>query len=182
MSRFVTGLFLAAACTVASHAQLAAYGGFSGSVLDMANSSSVVTQGPAKDARLYGGTVGLYYDGSRHPLVNFGVDVRGTLFPEQNNADVTAVLAGPRVKLHLPVIPLRPYGEALVGGARAKTGQGVASQDRTAFAGGFAVGADLRILPFIDWRVLEYSYTHLNAALNHQQTLTTGIVIRFPFF
>ena len=165
-------LFLSAALfgTSAAHAQLGVYAGFSTATLKTANSS-----------RLNGGTVGAYYDGSRHLLVNFGVDVRATFLPEKNFASITAVTAGPRVVFHLPVVPLRPYAELLVGGAHAKTGQGFTFQDRTAFAGGAAVGADLHVLPFIDWRVLEYSYTRVQAIPTYQQTLTTGIVIRIPF-
>ena len=163
----VLPLFLVAA---AGHAQLGVYAGFSTATLKTANT-----------ARLNGGTVGLYYDGSRHILVNFGADVRATFLPEKNYTSITAVTAGPRLAVHLPVIPLRPYGELLVGGAHARTGQGATFQDRTGFAGGVAVGADLRILPFVDWRVLEYSYTRVQAVPTYQQTLTTGIVIRVPF-
>lgn len=155
---------------IAGHAQLGVYAGFSTATLQTANTP-----------RLNGGTAGLYYDGSRHILVNFGVDVRGTFLPEKNSTSITAVTAGPRLAVHLPVIPLRPYGELLVGGAHASTGQGFAFQDRTGFAGGVAVGADLRILPFIDWRVLDYSYTRVQAVPTYQQTLTTGIVFRIPF-
>lgn len=158
------------AMTGAAHAQLGIYGGFSTATLKTANSS-----------RLYGGTVGAYFDGSHHPLVNFGVDLRATFLPEKNSTSITAVTAGPRLVVHLPVVPLRPYAELLVGGAHAKTGQGFTFQDRTSVAAGAAVGADLRILPFIDWRVLDYSYTRVQAVPTYQQTLTTGIVIRIPF-
>lgn len=154
----------------AAHAQLGVYAGFSTATLKTANTS-----------RLNGGTAGVYYDGSRHPLVNFGVDVRATFLPEKNSISVRSITAGPRLVVHLPVVPLRPYAELLVGGAHAKTGQGFTFQDRTGFAGGAAVGADLHILPFVDWRVLEYSYTRVQAVPTYQQTLTTGIVIRVPF-
>ena len=156
--------------TAAGHAQLAAYGGFSTATLKTANTP-----------RLNGGTVGLYYDGSRHILLNFGIDVRGTFLSSSNSTGITAVTAGPRVAVHLPAVPLRLYGEALVGGAHAKTGQGSAYGNSTNVAAGVAVGADLKVLPFIDWRVLDYSYTRVQAVPTYQQTLTTGIVFRFPF-
>ncbi len=170
MRLFPPTFALAVACAATCHAQLAVYGGFSTATLKTANTP-----------RLNGGTVGLYYDGSRHILLNFGIDVRGTFLPGANSTSITVVTAGPRVAVHLPAVPLRLFGEALVGGAHAKTGQGSAYQDRTSFAGGVAVGADLKVLPFIDWRVLEYSYTRVQAVPTTQQTLTTGIVFRIPF-
>ena len=161
---------LAFALAGTAHAQLAVYGGFSTATLKTANTT-----------RLNGGTVGAFYDGSRHPLINFGVDVRATFLPEKNTISITAVTAGPRLVVHLPVVPLRPYAELLVGGAHAKIGQGFTFQDRTSVAAGAAVGADLRVLPFIDWRVLEYNWTRVQAIPTYQHTLTTGIVIRLPF-
>ena len=167
--------FLLAACTLfvaatASQAQLGVYGGFTASTLHLANTP-----------RIYGGTFGAYFDGSRHLLVNFGIDARGTILRGDNNYNVTSVMAGPRVVFHLPVVPLRPYAEGLVGGAHVRVGQGFATYDSGGFAGGIAVGADLHILPFVDWRVLDYSYNRLQAATTQQQTITTGIVIRIPF-
>ena len=151
------------------HAQLGVYGAFTTSKLDSANTP-----------RLNGGTFGVQYDGKHFPLVNFGVDVRGSIV-SSGDSRVTAVTAGPRIIFHLPLIPLRPYAEGLVGGAHVRSGQGFALTDSGGFAGGFAAGGDLHILPWIDWRVVDYSYTRLQAGPTYGSNISTGIVIRIPF-
>jgi hypothetical protein len=152
--------------TTASLAQLGVYAGFTTSTLTTVNTP-----------RMNGGTFGAYFDGSHHPLLNFGVDLRGVVLPSNTSPSVTSITAGPRVILHLPVIPIHPYGEVLIGGAHVRDGQGVAYTDTS----GFASSADLHILPYIDWRILDYSYTRLNSAHASQNSFTTGLVVRIPF-
>ncbi len=163
----LSGLLLASCSS--SSAQLGVYGGFTTSTLKLANTP-----------RINGGTFGLQYDGSHHPLLNFGIDVRGSII-SSDSTRVTAVTAGPRVIFHLPIVPLRPYAEGLIGGAQVSVGQGVAATDTGGFAAGFAAGADLHLLPYVDWRVLDYSYSRLQAGHTYQNSITTGIVIRIPF-
>ena len=151
-------------------AQMGVYGAF-----------STATLSTLSDTRINGGTVGVQYDGSRHPLVNFGLDLRGTLLTGDSDTRTTQVVGGPRLVLHLPVVPLHPYGEALVGGASVKLGQGVATRSTGSVAAGAAIGADLHLLPFIDWRVIDYTYTRLVQGHTGQQSFSTGIVIRIPF-
>lgn len=127
--------FLSLASTV-SLAQLGVYAGFTSSKLKSPNTS-----------RFDGGTFGAYFDGSHHHLVNFGIDLRGTDLPSDNVTKVNSITVGPRVVVHLPLIPLRPYGEALVGEAHVQTGQGVAYTDHSGVDAGLAVGADLHIFP-----------------------------------
>ncbi len=150
-------------------AQVGVYGAFSTASLDTLSS------------RINGGTVGLQYDGRHHPLVNFGLDLRGTVLTGDSDSRTTQVVGGPRIVLHLPVVPLHPYAEALVGGASVKFGQGSATTSTGSVAGGFALGTDLHILPFIDWRVIDYNYTRLVEAHAGQSSFSTGIVIRIPF-
>jgi hypothetical protein len=160
--------------TTASLAQLGVYAGFT-------TSKFTTTNAP----RMNGGTFGAYFDASHHPLLNFGVDLRAAALPSatSNNAtaSLTAVTAGPRVVLHLPVIPIRPYAEGLVGGAHIRNGQGASFIDETDLAAGFAAGADLHIFPYVDWRIIDYSYTRINSAHTSQNSFTTGLVLRIPF-
>lgn len=153
----------------AAFAQLGLYGGFTTSTLDTANTP-----------RMYGGTFGGYFDGSHHPLLNFGIDIRGTVLSNGNNPSLHSVTVGPRAVFHLPAIPLRPYAEGLIGDAHVKIGQGVAYSDNSGLDAGFALGADLTILPHIDWRILDYSYSRIDAAHTYQKSFTTGLVIRIP--
>lgn len=160
-------LFLASS---AAFAQLGLYAGFTTSTLDTANTP-----------RINGGTFGGYFDASHHPLLNFGIDIRGTVLSNNNNPSVHSLTVGPRAVVHLPVIPLRPYAEGLIGEAHVKIGQGVAYSDNSGLDAGFALGADLTILPHIDWRVLDYSYSRIDAAHTYQHSFTTGLVVRIPF-
>lgn len=158
------------AVPIGAHAQLGVYGAF-----------STATLSRLTDTRINGGLVGLQYDGSHHPLVNFGIDLRGSFLMGDNETRTTTVVGGPRLVLHLPVVPLHPYGEALVGGGSVRFGQGSATTNTGSLAGGVAAGADLHLLPFIDWRVIDFSYSRLVQAHTGQKSFSTGIVIRIPF-
>jgi hypothetical protein len=88
---------------------------------------------------------------------------------------------GPRVVVDLPKFPLRPYAEFLVGEAHVQAGQGVAYSNHNSLDVGVAAGADLRINSWIDWRVLDYSYSRIKVTANSSlNSLTTGIVLRIP--
>jgi hypothetical protein len=159
------------ATAVPSHAQLAVYAGFTTSKLTTPNTP-----------RLNGATFGAYYDGQRFPVINLGIDVRGTVMPVKDTTAVTLVTAGPRAVFHLPLVPLRPYGEAMVGGGKVQYGSGgIGTYNSSSFAAGVAAGADLHILPLIDWRVIDYSFIRLAGPRANQNSITTGIVVRIPF-
>ncbi len=170
MKHLLSLILLASAATLTSQAQIGVYAGFTTSTLDLANTP-----------RFNGGTFGAYYDNHHFPLVNLGLDLRAAVLPSDPTTSVTAGLVGPRLIFHLPLVPVRPYAEGLVGAAHVTTGGGVARYDGTNLAAGLAVGADLRILPYIDWRVLDYSYTRLSGPSAYQTNLTTGLVLRIPF-
>ena len=170
MKRLLTLLTFLCIAPTASLAQLGAYAGFTTSKLNVPNTS-----------RTNGGTFGVYYDATHLPLINFGLDLRGTVLTSDNITKVKSITVGPRAVVHLPAIPLRPYAEFLVGGASVQTGQGVAYTNKDGLDAGFALGADLRVLPWIDWRVLDYSYSRLDARVGtNSNSLTTGIVLRIP--
>lgn len=159
-----------AAASGVSHAQLGFYAGFSSAKLDVANTN-----------RTNGGTFGAYFDSHHFPLINFGLDLRAVVANSDDTTQVTSGMAGPRAVFHLPLVPLHPYVEGLVGGAHVQTGQGIARYDGTNVAAGAAAGVDFTILPYVDWRVIDYNYTRLPGPETNQNTITTGIVIRIPF-
>jgi hypothetical protein len=90
-------------------------------------------------------------------------------------------LFGPRVAFTLPFFPLKPYVEVLGGFSRYNSvGSGNTNTDvNYRWVGGL----DATIIPHIDWRVVDYSYTgggiNDNGVDLHPQTLSTGIVLRF---
>jgi hypothetical protein len=147
-------------------AQVGLYGGFSAANTNIPNSKW-----------LYGTTFGAYYNAYHVPLVNVGLDARVSIL---NGSNVVNGLIGPRAEFHLPII--KPYVEGLVGVSDINGGQGAATFGQTAFSYGFSAGADVTILPRLDWRVVDYQFTRTPNILGgiNQDALTTGIVLRLP--
>ena len=166
------GLVLVACCFFAlpaARAQVGAYAEFTASQLSAESSSWH-----------YGSTFGAYYTAWHFPVLNFGIDARGSILGTGGSSDPRKVysgLAGPRVILHLPILPLKPYAEGLVGVGHIDEGFGNTSS--TAFADGLAAGADLTFFPRLDWRVVEYSYIRLPGGIN-ENAFSTGLVFRIP--
>ena len=121
------------------------------------------------------GTVGLYYGLGHLGPIAIAVDARGDF---SNNID--SGLFGPRIALTLPGFPIKPYFEVLGGFSRYSS---VGSGSNTDVNYRWVGGLDATIIPHIDWRVVDYSYS--GAGINdggvnfHPQTLSTGIVVRF---
>ena len=153
-------------CMPAAKAQVGLYGGFSAANTNIPNSKW-----------LYGTTFGGYYNALHVPLISLGLDARVSILDGSNTVNG---LAGPRLELHIPF--LKPYIEGQVGASHISGGQGVTTFNQTAFSYGFAAGADLTILPRIDWRVVDYNYIRTPSVVagTNQDVLTTGIVIRLP--
>lgn len=129
----------------------------------------------------YGPAFGIYHDAWHLPFVGVGVDGRAS-FIGSGSTKIYSGLVGPRVDLHPHIFPLKPYGEVLAGGGKVEVGQGVARTDSSAFEYQLLAGADLTILPHIDWRLAEFSYSgfsNLNDSFN-PKTIGTGIVLRLP--
>lgn len=123
------------------------------------------------------GTFGLYYG-----LVNLGpiavsADARGDL-----STNINSGLIGPRVALHFPVFPLKPYVELLAGVSAYNT-QDNGAKNATDLNYRWVGGLDTTILPHLDWRVADYSYSgggiSQGNVTRHPQTLSTGLVVRF---
>jgi hypothetical protein len=164
MSRRLLPLLLLALTATTLHAQakLAIYGTFGGEKTGVANESWTKA-----------GTLGLYYGLAKLGPLALSADARADL---STNAD--SGLFGPRLALHLPAFPLKPYAELLLGFSHYSNVSG-APRNTTGFAYRGVAGLDATILPHIDWRVIDFSDGHIENADNNSISLTTGIVLRF---
>jgi hypothetical protein len=123
------------------------------------------------------GTFGLYYGLAHLGPVAVSADARGDLSSNMNNG-----LFGPRIALALPALPFKPYFEVL-GGFSSYNSQNGGPKNTTSGNYRWVGGVDTTILPHLDWRIADYSYsgggiTQGNIT-RHPQSLTTGLVIRF---
>jgi hypothetical protein len=85
-------------------------------------------------------------------------------------------LFGPRVSVKLGKV--RPFAEALFGGAHASINDGGGSD--TSFADAIGGGLDYKIIPLVAWRVQgDYVQTRLFGLTQNNARISTGIVLRF---
>jgi hypothetical protein len=162
-------LFGTFAITVTVQAQTGLYAEFGASKVDAPS-----------DNWIYGPTFGLYHDFFSVPFIHAGADLRGSVLGVSQTTSLYSGTIGPRISLHPHVLPVMPYLEALFGFGHYDYGAGQGSN--TQFEYQFLAGADLTVLPRIDWRVIEFSYGGLSAFNGdlHPRTLSTGIVLRLP--
>lgn len=171
-----------------AHGQLGIYAGFSAThanipAVTLSAQFGAAFTGNSTDPWFYGATFGAYYNVVKLPVIKLGIDGRAAILNGSGSPAQQIIngLAGPRLEVHLPLIPLRPYVSGHVGGSRVETGQGFVRTDKTVLGYGFSAGADLTIFPRLDWRVADYSYTRSNIFGNaDQNTITTGLVLRLP--
>ncbi len=105
----------------AAKGQVGVYASFSASNLSSPNAPWI-----------YGPTFGAYYDGVHLPVVNFGADLRASILGSGGNK-IDSGLIGARAVIHAPLLPIKPYGELLIGAAHVQANQGFAATDKTAF-------------------------------------------------
>jgi hypothetical protein len=145
-----------------AQARLAVYGTVGGEKPGIVNDNGWNTSG----------TVGLYVGVANFGPVALAADGRGEF-----SSKIKSGLVGPRIALHLPVFPLKPYVEALIGGSSyPNTSAGLPIKSR--FAGRFVAGIDTAVLPHIDWRIVDFTYG-ITTADPRAESLTTGVVLRF---
>jgi hypothetical protein len=206
-------LATAIATTTIAHAQFGVYGTVSVDRLTGIASSPEPDSnnlGARNDSVLpLGGTGGVYYDFLKLGPVRLGADLRGTLtsvkrgaYSDYNGggARLYSGLAGVRAVFHTPILALRPYIQGSAGIARTNYGLLYNEQGITSTGGitgnsiilhnnfqvqGFA-GVDLRVLPFMDFRVVELGYGVINpyGATAHNYpvgTISSGLVFHLPF-
>ena len=133
-----------------------------------------------------GGGVGVYDDFLHLGPVNLGLDLRGD-YARESKSNYRSLLGGVRVAVKVPVVGLRPYVQASagVGGSRAKGPFAVGITDvsfnnKLTYEG--FVGLDARVLPFIDWRVIEVgggSGSKLGSTSPTIFNVSSGLVLRF---
>ena len=170
MNRFrallsVVFVFLFASAVKPAHAQLGIYAGFSGAKVAGATSDWA-----------YGPLVGIYkQSGYLDSTINIGGDLRGS-FISRNGFNYYTGAVGPRVAFKLPILPLRPYVEGLVGVASYNSGSGTDST--THFNYQVLGGLDLTLIPKLDWRVVEFDYSAVSGQNVNAKILTTGLVLR----
>lgn len=162
-------IFLAGSC-LAAHAQTAVYAEYGASWYGIPNLS--VQSGP---------TFGVYYDPLGVPLVRAGLDARASFMGSGSETEDTGLI-GPRVQIKPHILPLMPYGEALIGVAHVDVGQGIAHTQGNQFTWALNAGVDLTVLPHIDWRVVDYTYGGIpgNLLNSNPNTVSTGLVVRLP--
>jgi hypothetical protein len=125
-------------------------------------------------------TVGAYYGTSDVGPVAVAIDGRGVF-----SSDEKSYLFGPRVAVHLPLFPVKPYAEVLGGMTFYKVPSAASSngtKNASDFTYRFVGGLDSTIFYHLDWRVIEYAYgggiTEGDRNV-HVNNLSTGLVVRF---
>ncbi|MDQ2834777.1 MAG: porin family protein [Acidobacteriota bacterium] len=123
------------------------------------------------------GTFGLYYGLANLGPLAVSIDARGDL-----SSNINSGLIGPRVALHFPLFPLKPYAE-LIAGISSYSTQNNGDKNATDLNYRWVGGIDTTILPHLDWRIAEFSYSGggitQGSITRHPQTLSTGLVLRF---
>ena len=175
--------------SLAASSQVAVYGAFSAAKTSLGIGVETTNW-------LYGATGGVYFDHGHLGRFETGLDARIAGLYQPDSGDFIhdkffGGYAGPRLSVRTRHLGLKPYGEALFGGVRS---EGDAENDSkfpnpyaVSFAYQLVAGADVPVLPRIDWRVVEFSFTGIpNRHLGHEngisasiETITTGVVFRF---
>src|SRR5580698_3545210 len=142
--RILLPLLLLCLSTSALHAQarLAIYGTVGGEKSEVNNSGWTTA-----------GTFGLYYGLLHLGPLRLSGDARGDL-----SGNINSGLFGPRLSLNLPLFPLKPYVEVL-GGFSSYSTQANGPKNTTSANYRWVGGLDTTILPHLDWRVADYSYS-----------------------
>lgn len=202
---------LAVATTASAHAQFGVYGMFTANDLSNIKSSPLPLPPNSTGSSFersdsvdpLGGTGGVYYDFKKTTHVTLGADLRGSIMNTKRGAYVNfngpgariySVLGGVRGTFHTPVKVLKPYAEGLVGLGRSDYGLFVSqptsstptpNQIFSNFEWQALVGLDLKLLPIMDFRVVEFGYGGLDpfGTYSHNypiKQVSSGFVFHFP--
>jgi hypothetical protein len=151
-----------------------------------------------------GGSGGVYYDFKTLGPVRLGVDVRATVTDSKqgvytisrgSGTRIYSTLGGVRASFHTPIKVIKPYIQFSAGLGRSDYGLALISSTSTqpgkiyTFNNlqyeGFA-GVDLKLLPFMDFRVVELGYGALNSFGTNSHTypigtIGSGVVFHLPY-
>jgi hypothetical protein len=125
----------------------------------------------------HGGTFGVYDDMLHGGPLHLGFDLRAG-FEGANQYSYHNFLIGPRLSVHPPVLPFKPYIQGQIGfGGTKYTGRSGGSYDNH-FQSAIIGGLDFTVLPRIDARIPEIGYEKMNGV--GMTTLGFGLVLRLP--
>ena len=201
----------AIATTAIAHAQIGVYGTVTVNRLTGIQGSPNAAGSVVNDSvDPVGGGGGVYYDFKTLGPIRLGADLRGSITTSKQGAytnsrgagtRIYSGLGGIRAVFHTPYPTLKPYIQAsagigrsdyglltpnttvTVGGSSAQT-TGEAIHNNLQFEG-FA-GVDFRVLPIMDFRVVELGYGALTSfgTSGHTYpigTISSGLVFHLPF-
>jgi hypothetical protein len=205
--------FLAAvaiASCVSASAQVGVYGMFTAdelsntasSPLPLPPNSSGSAFARSNSVAPLGGTGGAYWDFMKLGPVKLGVDARGSIMTTKRGAYINfdgpgariySVLGGVRASFHTPIAALKPYIQGSVGLGRSDYGLYVGRPASSAplpnviysnFEYEGLAGLDVRLLPVLDWRMVEFGYGGLNpfGTYSHNypiKQVSMGFVLHF---
>ena len=210
---FLAAAAVATLAQPAAHAQAAVYGTFTVNQLSNIKNSPDITYcvPPAttscasigtynNSVVTLGGTLGAYYDFLSLGPVKLGVDARGMLSTARRGAEASSNgkgarlysgLGGVRAVFKTRWTPIRPYVEGSAGFAKSDYGIGntdAAGHDKlyNNFQYMGYAGVDIKLLPVMDFRLVEFGYGGLNplGTNGHNypvKTVSTGLVFHLPF-
>jgi len=174
---------LAIAISASAHAQIGIYGKFDATQLNTSNGSAFEIPGWYS-----GGGAGIYDDFLHLGPIDLGADLRGDLLAG-NGQKYRSALAGLRLALKAPILPIRAY-------VQGSAGVGVPSHSGLAGSGAIydnkfeyqvLGGVDYAIFPHLDWRVAEVGYGRLTGIsdggvtpASSLFTISSGLVVRLP--
>jgi hypothetical protein len=176
-------LLVLTAATV--QAQVGLYANFTAQHVGAATGQVFGSAGDLSNGKfLYGPTFGIYNDFLHAGPLHVGADIRGSIL-SNGDAKLNSGLAGLRVAVKAPVLPIKPYVQASAGVAGFNYGR------RQALTNSFTYeidgGVDLTFLPRLDWRLVEVGGGALTSsgpganAGNGLFHISTGLVFRLPF-
>jgi hypothetical protein len=178
-------LALAAIAVLApkAHAQFAIYGMGSGAILGATPNTPGTTNSQNAGFAVGGFTIGAYDEFTKAGPIHFGLDGRYFSHSGSNGNSygnkIHGGLVGARLSLKVPILPLRAYAQAEVGGVG--TNYGVKADTTSSSAWQINGGVDFTVFPHIDLRA-EYGGGLINAYSGGNQTLQEvggGAVVRF---
>ncbi len=174
---------VAVVSTASAHAQFGVYGMFTvDSLSNIASSPQPTTPTDLANTRSnsvnpLGGTGGVYYDFMKLGPMRLGADVRGSILTTKRGAYVNfngggariySVLGGVRGSFRTKYAPVKPYLQLSAGLGRSDYGlftQG-STNGQVVIHSNFQyeglAGLDLKLLPIMDWRVIELGYGGLD--------------------
>ncbi|WP_158942031.1 hypothetical protein [Granulicella sp. S190] len=203
---------LAVATTVSARAQVGVYGMFT--VNRLSNIASSPEQNPnvtstrTNSVDPLGGTGGIYYDFLKLGPIKLGADLRGSILTTKRGgyesfngggARIYSTLGGVRAVFKTPFAPLKPYVQGSVGLGRSDYGllyteagvtdNGIVGNSpilRNNFEYEGIAGLDIKLLPILDYRVVELGYGGLDpfGTNSHNypiKQVSMGFVFHLPF-